>query len=59
MTGMVNLFVDKRQAPPLVDTSIVPEMPGILFALFDYELTKELLRIRSLFSIQKGENGNI
>ena len=36
---MVNLFVVIRQAPPLVDTSIVPEVPGVLYALFDSELT--------------------
>ncbi len=27
------------KAPPLNDTSIVPEMPGVLYALFDYGLT--------------------
>ena len=37
---MVNLFVGIRQAPPLVDKFIVPEVPGVLYALFDYGLTK-------------------
>ena len=40
LTGtMVNLFVDIRMAPPLIDTFIVPEVPDILYALFDYGLT--------------------
>ncbi|MEK4496006.1 hypothetical protein [Ureibacillus sp. FSL W8-0352] len=26
-------------APPLIDTSIVPKVPNILYALFDYGLT--------------------
>ena len=26
-------------APPLIDTSIVPEVPVVLYALFDYGLT--------------------
>lgn len=40
LTGtIVNLFVGIRQAPPLFDTSIVPEVPGVLYALFDYGLT--------------------
>ncbi|MFJ3387468.1 hypothetical protein [Lysinibacillus sp. NPDC086135] len=30
-----------KEAPPLIDTFIVPEMPGYLYALFDYGLTKE------------------
>ena len=28
-------------APPLFDTFIVPEVPGVLYALFDYGLTVE------------------
>ena len=36
---MVNLFVGIRQVPPLVDTFIVPKVPGVLYALFDYGLT--------------------
>ena len=28
-------------APPLIDTSIVPEVPSALYALFDYGLTKQ------------------
>ena len=28
-------------APPLIDTSIVPEVPGVLYALFDYGLTQQ------------------
>ena len=39
MGTMVNLFVGIRMAPPLNDMSIVPEVPGILYALFDYGLT--------------------
>lgn len=39
MGTMVNLFVGIRQAPPLIDTFIVPEVPGVLYALFDYGLT--------------------
>lgn len=35
---MVNLFVD-IMAPPLIDTFIVPEVPDVLYALFDYGLT--------------------
>jgi len=26
-------------APPLIDTFIVPEVPAVLYALFDYGLT--------------------
>ena len=40
LTGtIVNLFVDIRMAPPLIDTFIVPEVPDYLYALFDYGLT--------------------
>ena len=40
LTGtMVNLFVDVEMAPPLIDTFILPEVPGVLYALFDYGLT--------------------
>ena len=40
LTGtIVNLFVGIRMAPPLIDTFIVPEVPGYLYALFDYGLT--------------------
>ena len=40
LTGsMVNLCVGIGMAPPLIDTSIVPEVPGVLSALFDYGLT--------------------
>ncbi len=42
MGTMVNLFVGIRQAPPLIDTFIVPEVPGVLYALFDYGLTSYL-----------------
>ncbi|GAB3240454.1 hypothetical protein GCM10027447_39370 [Glycomyces halotolerans] len=43
MTGtMVNLFVD-IMAPPLIDTFIVPEVPDVLYALFDYGLTLYVL----------------
>ena len=42
MGTMVNLFVGIRQAPPLIDTFIVPEVPGVLYALFDYGLTSIL-----------------
>ena len=42
LTGtMVNLFVDIEMAPPLIDTFIVPEVPGVLYALFDYGLTSK------------------
>lgn len=27
-------------APPLIDTFIVPEVPAVLYALFDYGLTE-------------------
>ncbi|SIR56459.1 hypothetical protein SAMN05880580_1399, partial [Priestia flexa] len=33
-------FVD-IMAPPLIDTFIVPEVPDVLYALFDYGLTLE------------------
>lgn len=40
LTGtMVNLFVDVEMASPLIDTFILPEVPGVLYALFDYGLT--------------------
>ena len=40
VTGtIVNLFVGIRMAPPLFDTFIVLEVPGVLYALFDYGLT--------------------
>ena len=35
-------------APPLIDTFIVPEVPGVLYALFDYGLT--------LFSKKRARN---
>ena len=41
--AIVNLFVDIRMAPPLIDTSIVPEVPDYLNALFDYGLTLYVL----------------
>ncbi|QPR69645.1 hypothetical protein I6G82_08715 [Lysinibacillus macroides] len=31
--------MDINRAPPLIDTFIVPEVPGVLYALFDYGLT--------------------
>ena len=40
LTGtMVNLCVGIGMAPPLIDTSIVSDVPGALYALFDYGLT--------------------
>ena len=52
LTGtIVNLFVDIGIAPPLIDTSIVPEVPDYLYALFDYGLTMNLsifLRINQI-----------
>ena len=48
MGTMVNLFVGIRQAPPLIDTFIVPEVPGVLYALFDYGLTFGLFNFRVL-----------
>jgi predicted ABC-type sugar transport system permease subunit len=40
VTGtIVSLFVSISKAPPFIDTSIVPEVPGCLYALFDYGLT--------------------
>ena len=30
-------------APPLIDTFIVPEVPDVLYALFDYGLTIQLI----------------
>ena len=47
---MVNLFVDIRMAPPLIDTFIVPKVPGVLYALFDYGLTFKRPRNCSFFS---------
>ncbi|KOY83404.1 hypothetical protein I6G82_06595 [Lysinibacillus macroides] len=35
--------MDINRAPPLIDTFIVPEVPGVLYALFDYGLTMELI----------------
>ena len=45
---MVNLFVCIRQAPPLVDTFIVPEVPDCLYTLFDYGLMLQI-ELRLLF----------
>ena len=40
VTGtIVSFVVDIKIAPPLIDTSIVPEVPGCLYALFEYGLT--------------------
>ena len=36
---IINLFLGIRMAPPLFDTFIVPEVPGVLYALFNYGLT--------------------
>ncbi|MGE7024580.1 hypothetical protein, partial [Solibacillus cecembensis] len=41
-------FVSIRMAPPLNDTSIVPEVPGVLYALFDYGLTFSSIRKKDL-----------
>ena len=49
LTGtIVNLFVGIRMAPPLIDTFIVPEVPGYLYALFDYGLT--IMNLNIIFS---------
>ncbi|MGM9944168.1 MAG: hypothetical protein ACI33M_04445 [Lysinibacillus sp.] len=41
VTGtIVNLFWGIRIAPLSFDTSIVPEVLGVLYALFDYGLTE-------------------
>ena len=54
LTGtMVNLFVDLEIAPPLIDTFILPEVPGILYALFDYGLTLYLFIIHYSTSFKK------
>lgn len=37
-------------APPLIDTFIVPKVPGVLYALFDYGLTFKRPRNCSFFS---------
>ena len=40
LTGtMVNLFARVEMAAPLIDTFILREVPGVLYALFDYGLT--------------------
>ncbi len=36
---MVNFVVGISMAPPMIDTSMVPEVPARLYALFDYGLT--------------------
>ncbi|MEY9973436.1 hypothetical protein ABH966_003836 [Lysinibacillus sp. RC46] len=33
--------MDIKKVPPLIDTSIVPEVPGCLYALFEYGLTDQ------------------
>ena len=38
-----HLLIGIRQAPPLVDTFIVPEVPGVLYALFDYQRQMKVL----------------
>ena len=35
-------------APPLIDTFIVPEVPAVLYALFDYGLTKLMKELPNL-----------
>lgn len=43
LTGtMVNLLVGISKTPPLIDTSIVSEMPGVLYALLAFGLTVKL-----------------
>ena len=49
MGTMVNLCVGIGMAPPLIDTSIVPEVPGVLYALFDYGLTFSSIKINKTF----------
>ena len=50
LTGtMVNLCVGIGMAPPLIDTFIVPEVPGVLYALFDYGLTNKRFKTASTF----------
>ena len=50
LTGtMVNLFVDVEMAPPLIDTFILPEVPGVLYALFDYGLTSFITNYSTSF----------
>ena len=40
VTGTIVKFICwHKEAPPLIDMSIVPEVPGYLYALFDYGLT--------------------
>lgn len=40
VTGtIVSFVVGIKKHPPLIDMSIVPEVPGYLYALFDYGLT--------------------
>lgn len=40
LTGtIVNLLVDIKMAPPLIDMCIVPEVPTVLYVLFDYWFT--------------------
>lgn len=61
LTGtMVNLFVDVEMAPPLIDTFILPEVPGVLYALFDYGLTNEVeysvIKDCKIYSKDKGRH---
>ena len=62
VTGtIVNLFWGIRIAPPSFDTSIVPEVLGVLNALFKYGLTKEVLnskekQIKLILKILTGDH---
>ena len=41
LTGtMVNLFMGVEMALPLIDTFILPDVSGVLYALFDCGLTE-------------------
>ena len=40
-------------APPLIDTSIVPEVPGVLYALFDYGLTVRGLKVAEIDNVKR------
>lgn len=42
---MVNLFIGIEMAPPLIDMPIISEVPGALYALFDYGLTFDAFKM--------------
>ena len=54
VTGtIVSLVVGIKKHPPLIDMSIVPEVPGYLYALFDYGLTLYILKTEEDLLVQR------